>query len=79
MKSTKTSDPYPRVSIITVTYNAESLLARTLQSVLAQRYADKEIVVVDGQSSDGTVAVIKRHAAAIQRGSANPTRASMTR
>lgn len=66
MKSTKTSEAHPRVSIITVTYNAESLLERTLQSVLVQRYADKEIVVVDGQSSDGTVAVIKRHAAAIQ-------------
>lgn len=66
MKSTKTSETHPRVSIITVTYNAEPLLERTLQSVLAQRYADKEIVVVDGQSSDGTVAVIKRHAAAIQ-------------
>ena len=66
MKSTKTSETHPRVSIITVTYNAESLLERTLQSVLSQRYADKEIVVVDGQSSDGTVAVIKRHAAAIQ-------------
>ena len=37
MKSTKTSEAHPRVSIITVTYNAESLLARTLQSVLAQR------------------------------------------
>ena len=66
MKSTKTSETHPRVSIITVTYNAEPLLERTLQSVLSQRYADKEIVVVDGQSSDGTVAVIKRHAAAIQ-------------
>ena len=63
MKSTNTSETHPRVSIITVTYNAEPLLQRTLQSVLAQRYADKEIVVVDGQSSDGTVAVIKRHAA----------------
>ena len=62
MKSTNTSETHPRVSIITVTYNAEPLLQRTLQSVLAQRYADKEIVVVDGQSSDGTVAVIKRHA-----------------
>ena len=74
MKSTKTSETHPRVSIITVTYNAEPLLERTLQSVLAQRYADKEIVVVDGQSSDGTVAVIKRHAAAIQSWVSEPDR-----
>lgn len=79
IKSTKTSEPHPRVSIITVTYNAESLLARTLQSVLAQRYADKEIVVVDGQSSDGTVAVINAMLPLSSRGSANPTGASMTR
>lgn len=43
MKSTKTSETHPRVSIITVTYNAESLLERTLQSGLVQRYADKGI------------------------------------
>ena len=79
IKSTKTSEAHPRVSIITVTYNAEPLLERTLQSVLAQRYADKEIVVVDGQSSDGTVPSSSAMPPLSSRGSANPTRASMTR
>lgn len=45
----------PLFSVITVTYNNLGGLRRTAQSVLAQDRRDYEWIVVDGDSSDGTV------------------------
>lgn len=50
-----------RVSIITVAFNASSTIADTLDSVAAQTHPDIEHIVVDGASTDGTVAIIERH------------------
>lgn len=52
----------PTVTIITVTYNAGPLAEKTLQSLSAQDYPEKEIIVVDGKSTDDTVAIIQRYA-----------------
>lgn len=49
----------PKFSIITVTYNAESVIEPTLQSVLAQNYCNFEYLLIDGGSSDGTLAKAK--------------------
>lgn len=43
-----------KVSIITVCFNAAATLKQTIESVLAQDYADIEYWVIDGGSSDGT-------------------------
>lgn len=51
-----------KVSIITVCYNAEATLEKTMQQVLAQTYAPLEYIVVDGASTDGTLAIIDRYA-----------------
>ena len=48
------------ISIITITYNAERWLERTMKSVLAQTYKEYEYIIVDGGSKDGTVEIIKR-------------------
>ncbi len=48
------------ISIITITYNAERWLERTMKSVLAQTYKEYEYIIVDGGSKDGTVDIIKR-------------------
>lgn len=48
----------PLFSIITVTYNAAATLARTLASVDAQTFKDYEHFIVDGASTDHTVALI---------------------
>ena len=48
------------ISIITITYNAERWLERTMRSVLAQTCKDYEYIIVDGASKDGTVDIIKR-------------------
>ena len=50
----------PRVSVILTTYRRAHLVARALQSVLAQSYPDFEVIVVDDGSPDGTRDVIAR-------------------
>ncbi len=46
-----------KVSVVTPVYNGEFHLAKMLDSVLAQTYADMEMILVDDGSSDGTLTV----------------------
>lgn len=48
------------ISIITITYNAEQWLERTMRSVLSQTCKEYEYILVDGASKDGTLDIIKR-------------------
>src|SRR5271165_5912233 len=48
------------VSVTIVTYNSGRFIKRCLESVLAQRYAKKEIIVIDNASSDGTVDILEQ-------------------
>ena len=48
----------PLVSIVTPTWNRASLLAKTIASVRAQMYTNIEHIVVDGDSTDGTKALL---------------------
>lgn len=47
------------VSILITTYNSEKFLKACLGSVLQQDYADREIIIVDNASTDGTRAILK--------------------
>ena len=49
------------LTVITVTYNAEQTLERTLKSVQEQTYPAIQHLIVDGKSADGTVDLIRRH------------------
>lgn len=49
------------LSVITVTYNAERTLERTLKSVQEQSYPYIEHIVVDGKSKDNTVGLIQQY------------------
>ena len=48
-------------SIITVTYNASQWLERTIQSIISQSYSKIEYIIIDGNSTDGTLDIIKKH------------------
>ncbi|MBR1547356.1 MAG: glycosyltransferase [Prevotella sp.] len=51
------------ISIVTITWNAEHSLQRTLDSVASQTYAGIEHLIVDGASKDGTLAIAERYKA----------------
>ena len=51
-----------KVSLLMTTYNSVSNLPITLESVKNQTYKKIEVVIVDGQSTDGTVALIEQFA-----------------
>lgn len=52
----------PLISIITVTFNAAEVLEPTLRSVAGQSFADYEHIIVDGASTDSTLAIASRFA-----------------
>jgi glycosyltransferase involved in cell wall biosynthesis len=47
-----------KISLITVTRNAESTIQRCIESVISQDYANVEYIVIDGSSTDGTLDII---------------------
>jgi glycosyltransferase involved in cell wall biosynthesis len=51
----------PRLTIITPSYNQADFLERTLESVLGEGYENLEYFVVDGGSTDGSVAILERY------------------
>lgn len=57
----------PKVSIVTITYNAEATLERTMESVERQDYGGIEYIVIDGKSKDGTMGIVERHRGMVNR------------
>ncbi len=63
----------PVFSIITVTYNAEKVLEKTISSILSQTAAAHiEYIIVDGASKDGTVDIIKKYEARVNHWISKP-------
>ncbi|AHJ14411.1 FkbM family methyltransferase [Sulfurospirillum multivorans] len=54
---------FPKITIVTVTYNAEQYLEQTIQSLLSQDYPNLEYIIIDGGSTDRTVDIIKHYEA----------------
>src|ERR1700751_2816006 len=50
-----------KISLITVTFNAEATIERCIQSVISQTYKNVEYIIVDGCSTDNTVQVVKNY------------------
>lgn len=51
----------PKISIITASYNYENYIKETIESVLAQDYANWEMIIVDDGSKDNSIEVIKEY------------------
>ncbi|MBL1432905.1 MAG: hypothetical protein COC09_06605 [Gammaproteobacteria bacterium] len=52
---------YPKISIVTPSYNQGEFIEKTIISVLSQGYPNLEYIVIDGGSNDNSVNVIKKH------------------
>ncbi len=55
-----------KLSIVTINYNNAEGLQKTLASVATQTYCDIEHIIIDGGSTDGSVAVIKEYVAKVE-------------
>ena len=51
----------PLVTVVTVCYNSATMIEKTLKSVTEQSYPNKQYVVIDGASTDGTQEVVERY------------------
>ncbi|MCI9843884.1 glycosyltransferase family 2 protein [Flavobacterium pectinovorum] len=52
---------YPKISIVTPNFNGGEYLEQTIQSVLSQNYPNLEYIVIDGGSTDNSIAIIKKY------------------
>jgi glycosyltransferase involved in cell wall biosynthesis len=63
-----------KLSIITITYNAEQYLERTIQSIVNQSEQDFEYIIIDGKSKDGTLRIAEKYGNRVNKFISEPDR-----
>ena len=48
-----------KISVITVSYNAEKTIGKCIESVLSQTYTNSEYIIIDGNSKDTTMNIVE--------------------
>lgn len=56
-----------KISIIIACLNAEKKIEKSIQSIISQNYPDTEIIVIDGNSKDRTLDILKSHSSSIYK------------
>lgn len=64
----------PTISIITVCYNSSSTIRDTIESVTSQDYANIEYIIIDGNSSDDTLPIVREYDSHISHVISEPDR-----
>ena len=71
-KAGGTGRHYPRITVVTPSYNYGQYLEACLDSILSQNYPNLELIVLDGGSTDNTVQILKRYDRHIQHWRSSP-------
>lgn len=63
---------WPKITIVTPSYNQDSYIEQTIRSILLQGYPNLEYIIVDGKSTDRSVEIIQRYSPYLTRWSSEP-------